>query len=62
MMEPKTLVVTDDREYLRGRRAALARQADCEVVIRRLPLGDYRIAGRLLVEQGVLAGSRRFHR
>ena len=50
-MEPKTLVVADDREACADVVQHLLARADCEVVIRRLPLGDYHVAGRLLVER-----------
>jgi ERCC4-type nuclease len=50
-MEPKTTVVADDREASADVVQHLLARSDCEVFVRRLPLGDYYIAGRLLVER-----------
>jgi ERCC4-type nuclease len=50
-MEPKTTVVVDDREGFANVAQHFLARSDCEVFIRRLPLGDYYIAGRLLVER-----------
>lgn len=50
-MEPKTTVIADDREAGADVVAHLRARPDCEVIIRRLRLGDYHIAGRLLVER-----------
>jgi len=50
-MEPKTTVIADDREASAGVVQHLLARPDCEVIIRRLRLGDYHIAGRLLVER-----------
>jgi DNA excision repair protein ERCC-4 len=51
MMESKTTVVADDREACADVVQHLLARPDCEVFIRRLRLGDYHIAGRLLVER-----------
>lgn len=51
LMEPKTIVVADDRETCADVVQHLQARPDCEVIIRRLQLGDYHIAGRLLVER-----------
>lgn len=50
-MEPKTTVIADDREVHADVLQHLFARPDCEVIIRRLRLGDYQIAGRLLVER-----------
>ncbi len=51
LMEPKTTVIADDREARADVVQHLLARPDCEVIIRRLRLGDYQIAGRLLVER-----------
>ena len=48
-MEPKITVIADDREACAGVVQHLLARPDCEVITRRLRLGDYHIAGRLLV-------------
>jgi len=50
-METKTTVIADDREACADVVQHLAARPDCEILIRRLPLGDYQIGGRLLVER-----------
>ena len=50
-MDQKTVVVADDREACADVVQHFLARSDCEVSIRRLPLGDYSIAGRLLVER-----------
>jgi ERCC4-type nuclease len=50
-MEPKITVIADDREASADVVQHFLARSDCEVFIRRLPLGDYYIAGRLLVER-----------
>jgi ERCC4-type nuclease len=50
-MEPKITVIADDREACAGVVQHLLARPDCEVITRRLRLGDYHIAGRLLVER-----------
>lgn len=50
-MEPKTNVIADDREACADVVQHLLARPDCELIIRRLPLGDYQIGGRLLVER-----------
>ena len=50
-MKSMISVVADDREASTGVVRQLIASEDCEVVIRHLPLADYRIAGRLIVER-----------
>jgi len=50
-LEPRVSIVADDREASAGVVRQLRARSDCEVVIRRLPLADYLVAGRLLVER-----------
>ena len=51
MMISKTTVVADDREVCTDVVQHLRARPDCEVMIRRLPLGDYEIGGRMLLER-----------
>jgi len=51
LLEPKVSIVVDDREASAGVVQQLRVRSDCEVVIRRLPLADFHIAGRLLIER-----------
>lgn len=50
-MESRAIVIADDREACADVVQHLLARPDCEVIIRRLRLGDYQIAGRLLVER-----------
>jgi DNA excision repair protein ERCC-4 len=51
LMEPKITVIADDREVRAGAMQHLLARPDCEVITQRPRLGDYHIAGRLLVER-----------
>lgn len=50
-MNSKITVIADDREVTTEVVQHLLASADCDLSIRRLSLGDYKIAGRLLVER-----------
>ncbi len=50
-MRLKTTVIADDREAFADVVQHLFARPDCEVIIRRLRLGDYLVAERLLVER-----------
>lgn len=55
-MHPQPIKITiDDREQSDGVSAALTKMAHVTVVVRRLPLGDYAVDGRLLVERKTLS-------
>ncbi|MCC6192823.1 MAG: nuclease [Burkholderiales bacterium] len=51
MVATKTVVVADDREQCTEVVQHLLARRDCEVTVRRLPVGDYQIAGRMLLER-----------
>lgn len=50
-MDSRITVTADDREVATEVVQHLRASSDCDLSIRRLPLGDYNIAGRLLVER-----------
>ena len=50
-MEPRVSIIADDREASAGVVQHLQARPDCEVVIRRLRLADYHVAGRLMIER-----------
>jgi ERCC4-type nuclease len=50
-MEPRVSIIADDREASAGVVQHLRARPDCEVVIRRLRLADYHVAGRLMIER-----------
>src|SRR5258708_4259632 len=50
-MGPKTTVIADDRAACADVVQHLLASPNCEGIIRRLRLGDYHIASRLLVER-----------
>jgi ERCC4-type nuclease len=51
MTAKKTVVIADDREQCTEVLQHLLARPDCEVIVRRLPLGDYQIGGRMLLER-----------
>ena len=51
MTAKKTVVISDDREQCTEVLQHLLARPDCEVIVRRLPLGDYQIGGRMLLER-----------
>ena len=53
-MEQVISVIADDRETDCGVVQEFLARTDCEVTIRRLPLGDYQVGGRLLFERKTL--------
>ncbi|MDJ0989586.1 MAG: ERCC4 domain-containing protein [Desulfobacterales bacterium] len=54
-MHPQPIIITiDDRERSSGVPQALAAMDKVTAVIRRLPLGDYEVDGRLLIERKTL--------
>ena len=51
MTTNKTVVIADDREQCTEVLQQVRAGPDCEVIVRRLPLGDYQIGGRMLLER-----------
>ncbi|MCC6195305.1 MAG: nuclease [Burkholderiales bacterium] len=50
-MAARTIVTVDDREPCAQVIPHLLARPDCEVIVRRLPLGDYQVGGRILIER-----------